>query len=84
MPKPNAFESITKVVTDTHYTVRVWSEEEDEGAFDATHRAVTELVRANSGSAAEIAAAVRTHEPWAAYEIIDKYGNGRVVYREWP
>ena len=80
----NAFESITKVVTHTGYTVCVWSEEESESAYDATHNAVTELVRDNASSAADIATAIRTRENWAAYEIVDRYGNGRVVYRDWP
>jgi hypothetical protein len=80
----NAFESITKVITHTGYTVRVWSEEEAEGAYDATHNAITELVRDNAANPSEIATAIRTLENWAAYEVIDRYGNGRVVYREWP
>lgn len=80
----NAFESITKIITHTGFIVRVWSTEESEGAYDATHNALTELVRDNADSPADIATAIRTRETWAAYEIIDRYGNGRVVYRSWP
>lgn len=80
----NVFESITRVVTESDYVVRVWHDEASEAAYDARHNAITELIRANAVSRDAIASAIRTLDGWAAYEIIDAYGNGRVVYRDWP
>lgn len=79
-----AYESITEVQTETGWAVRVWSAQDAEGDYDTTHNAVTELIRAHATDRASIATAVRTRANWAAYQISDKYGNGRVVYREWP
>ena len=79
-----AYESMTKVVTDTQWTVRVWCTESAEGPYDTRHSAVTNTVRDNAADRDSIATAVRTIEDWSAYEIIDRFGNGRVVYATWP
>lgn len=79
-----AYESITDVTTATGFKVRVWYTEAAEGDYDARHNTLTELIRAADGSKASIATAIRTTPDWAAYEIKDVFGNGRVVYSEWP
>ena len=80
-----AYESITTVVTETGLTARVWATEESEAAYAATHTVVTDAVRDNAASVDTIVAAIRANvSNWAAYEVTDRFGNGRVVYREWP
>jgi len=78
------YESMTRVVTESELVARVWCAEQTETNYDTRHNAVTELIRANAASRETLATAIRTIDAWSAYEIIDKFGNGRVVYREWP
>lgn len=79
-----SYESMTRVVTETGFIARVWHDEVSEGDYDSRHNAVTELIRAHSDTKASIATAIRTLPAWAAYEIVDRFGNGRVVYKDWP
>lgn len=80
-----AYESITKFITEAGLIVRVWATEESETTYNATHTAVTDAIRDHDDTAATIATAIRENvSNWAAYEIADRFGNGRVVYREWP
>lgn len=79
-----AYESITEVQTAAGFHVRVWHTESAEGDYDTRHNTLTELVRAHDGAKTSIATAIRTLPDWAAYQISDKYGNGRVVYATWP
>lgn len=80
-------ESITKVVTSTGWTVRVWWKQEAFEDCFASHTTITECVRANANNPETIRAALEALEGagdnLAAFEIKDRYENGAVVYPNW-
>lgn len=80
-------ESITQVVTATGWTVRVWWKRAAfEDCFE--HTVVTETVRDNAASPETIRAALEAlegaEENLAAFQIADRFGNGAVIYPNWP
>lgn len=86
---PNrVYESRTTVVTETGWKVRTWwTTQSFEACFDgAIHTAITEAVRANCANAEAIRAALEGLDDainLAAFEIVDRFDNGAVVYPDW-
>jgi len=74
------YESMTKVVKD-HLIVRVWrTEQEFTTGNNSDIKAAIVLANADPQSISEI---LDTFPNIAAYEILDKDGNGALVYPDW-
>lgn len=81
------YESMTKVQTATGWTVRVWREEEDFASCFGARNDIVATVRDNDASPESIRAALEGMERGSdisAIEVLDRYGNGGIVYPDWP
>lgn len=76
--KNRQYESMTRIIVD-QWTVRVWFTE-----YELTHGPNYHVIAAvTSAPVGGIAEALDKISGVAAYEILDKDGNGAVVYPDW-